>query len=339
VTPIGRVAGRSVTTVEGLPAAERAAWAAAFVATGGSQCGFCTPGIVARLSALRAKGVSGDRVRDVAAPISVGARLVTIVETYDTYGRASERDLERAARRAAIEGRTVQRVGGDVVLGGGGFADDLAPADALVALRAADGSWVVGETLTEARALTAKVQGRRTTASLRWPIELPPGDWARTLQTTWVEPAYLEARRVAVRPGGTPATPLANGGAFGGKTTSAVAVLASEPADEQRAASRTPAKTSVRLGAKRPPLAAGVGSMAPASSEWRTPGIAAAIAPSRRVFVVEELDAGAADGGFGAGPAGSRRLCSLASLARRDEIHAAPTVRSPTRRSPTTACR
>ena len=44
VTPISRVAGRAVTTVEGLDPAARDRLAASFVATGGSQCGFCTPG-------------------------------------------------------------------------------------------------------------------------------------------------------------------------------------------------------------------------------------------------------------------------------------------------------
>src|SRR5260221_5254148 len=56
VTPASRIAGRSVTTVEGLPDAD--AWAAAFTATGASQCGFCTPGIIVRLAA--ATGAADD---------------------------------------------------------------------------------------------------------------------------------------------------------------------------------------------------------------------------------------------------------------------------------------
>ena len=38
-----------------------------------------------------------------------------------------------------------------------------------------------------------------------------------TLRTTWVEPAYLEPDASWCAPGGEPVTPLANGGAFGGK--------------------------------------------------------------------------------------------------------------------------
>ena len=50
VTPLVRVAGRAVTTVEGLEPQVRERVAASFVASGGSQCGFCTPGIVMRFA-------------------------------------------------------------------------------------------------------------------------------------------------------------------------------------------------------------------------------------------------------------------------------------------------
>ena len=42
------VAGKTVTTLEGLSAEERDLLARAFVTTGGLQCGFCIPGIVMR---------------------------------------------------------------------------------------------------------------------------------------------------------------------------------------------------------------------------------------------------------------------------------------------------
>ena len=59
----------------------------------------------------------------------------------------------------------------------------------------------MGETLTEARAAAGKVQGRRTTVALRHPLEVPAGDWALTLRTTWVEPGLPRDRRVVVRAG------------------------------------------------------------------------------------------------------------------------------------------
>ncbi|MGH9127254.1 MAG: (2Fe-2S)-binding protein, partial [Acidimicrobiales bacterium] len=49
--PLAKVAGRSVVTVEGLPSSERSAFASAFAACGGLQCGFCIPGIVVRAKA------------------------------------------------------------------------------------------------------------------------------------------------------------------------------------------------------------------------------------------------------------------------------------------------
>ena len=46
---------------------------------------------------------------------------------------------------------------------------------------------------------------------------MPDGDWALTLRTTWVEPAYLETDASWARPDDEGADPLGNGGAFGGK--------------------------------------------------------------------------------------------------------------------------
>ena len=50
--PATRFAGRAVETLEGLPPDTRRGWANAFVDSGASQCGFCTPGIVMKAEAL-----------------------------------------------------------------------------------------------------------------------------------------------------------------------------------------------------------------------------------------------------------------------------------------------
>ncbi len=60
MTPARRLQGRQITTLDGLPEAERKRWTEAFVATGASQCGFCTPGIVMRLAALAHDRRPGD---------------------------------------------------------------------------------------------------------------------------------------------------------------------------------------------------------------------------------------------------------------------------------------
>ncbi|MGI8664092.1 MAG: molybdopterin cofactor-binding domain-containing protein [Acidimicrobiales bacterium] len=60
--PLTKVAGASITTLDGLPVADRERYAAAFAATGALQCGFCTPGIVMRTHALlEKKGAGLDR--------------------------------------------------------------------------------------------------------------------------------------------------------------------------------------------------------------------------------------------------------------------------------------
>jgi aerobic-type carbon monoxide dehydrogenase small subunit (CoxS/CutS family) len=270
VTPVRRVRGRSITTLDGLAPAERAAWGEAFCATGGSQCGFCTPGIVVRLSALRAKGTGaedhGAVEQALLAHLCRCTGWRTILDAWSRYDASAgpvgsrPRDLDAARRRATIEGRTPQRVGPEVPLGHGGFADDTAPPDALVAVPDGAGGWAVGESAVGARAAAGKVQGRRTTAELRHPVDTAPGDWDVTLRTTWVEPAYLEIDASWCVPGGEPASPLANGGAFGGKVATVVTGAARELADEHGRPVRVvlAREDAVRLGAKRPPIAAGV---------------------------------------------------------------------------------
>jgi len=285
VTPAARVAGRSVTTVEGLDDDTRDALARGFVDTGGSQCGFCTPGIVVRAAAMMAKGrtarVDLDRAlaahlcrctgwRTVYEAIAVCARVPAPRPVRAKTVAVPSRDLDAAGRRAVLEGGAPQRVGTDVPLGNGGFADDSAPRDALVAVPRPPGStapavdaagfaWVVADTLLAARAAAGKVQGRRTTIDERPPIPLPsrPPGGVR-LATGWVEPAYLEPDASWCEPGGEPATPLANGGAFGGKESSPVAAAARELADRHGRAVRVvlAREDVVRLGPKRSPMAA-----------------------------------------------------------------------------------
>jgi aerobic-type carbon monoxide dehydrogenase small subunit (CoxS/CutS family) len=293
VTPARRVAGRQVVTVDGLEPEERRRWADAFTAHGASQCGFCTPGIIVRLAAL---GPGPSRAQVESALLAHLCRCTgwrTIVDAATTPAPAAARDFDAAARRAAIEGRSPQRVGPEVALGHGGFADDTAPPGALVAVPTAGGGWAVGETLAEARAAAAKVQGRRTTAAIGWPLEVPPGDWDLTLRTTWVEPAYLEPDASWCVPGGEPATPLANGGAFGGKLDSPAPAVARRLAAEHGRAVRVllAREDVVRLGPKRPPIAAGINRDGSGVVRVvRTAGIADAVHAAAPGLHVEELD-------------------------------------------------
>ena len=51
-TPMKRVAGKCVVTIEGFPETVRRTLARAFVARGAVQCGYCTPGMLARAKLL-----------------------------------------------------------------------------------------------------------------------------------------------------------------------------------------------------------------------------------------------------------------------------------------------
>ena len=336
VTPARRVAGRSVTTLEGLDARVRDGWAKAFAATGGSQCGFCTPGIICRFAGLQAKGADHDD-RDVAAR-ALAAHLCRCTgwqpildawQAYPTVSEAATRDRtaagtdtqggatavpaasvwiagpdrnEDADLRASIEGRSPQSTGAHVALGAGGFADDTAPTGALVAVRAGAGcesadtdGWVVAESAAEARRLARQLPGRRTTASWEPPLAVPPGDWAVTLRTSWIDPGYLETDAAWCEPGGEPASPLGNGGAFGGKLGSPVTEAARRLADRHGRPVRVlwSRPDAAASGPKRPPIAAGVNS--DGSGEIvvaRTPGIAQAIQSYAPDLAVTEVDVG-----------------------------------------------
>jgi xanthine dehydrogenase small subunit len=279
VTPVRRLSGRSVTTLDGLPEADRQRWAESLVATGGSQCGFCTPGIIMRLAALIGpvtpvgeEGTAPPPRREKVAQALVAhlcrctgwqtieeAASLVVAEAGDDRGGESARDLDQAARRAGLEGGVPQRVGSQVALGQVEFADDGWPVDALVAAPDGMGSYAIAASVAEARRAAGKVQGRSTSLALSYPVPIPPGEWAASLKTTWIEPAYVEPDAAWCAPGGRPTSPFANGGAFGGKLRSPVGADARRLADDQSRPVRVvwSREDVVRFGPKRPPVAGG----------------------------------------------------------------------------------
>jgi xanthine dehydrogenase molybdenum-binding subunit len=70
---VQKVAGTSITTLEGVPEEQRARLASAFAATGALQCGFCTPGILLRVASLLER--KGDAVDRAMAARHLGAHL------------------------------------------------------------------------------------------------------------------------------------------------------------------------------------------------------------------------------------------------------------------------
>lgn len=290
-----------MTTIEGLDPERATDWANAFCDSGGSQCGICTPGIILRFDALRhpetAKPPESTPSLDAVnqallAHVCRCTGWQTIIEAWNAYGKEpiEGRDLAAASTRATIEGRSPQIVGPEVALGQGGFAADTVPAGALVAVADGEGGWATGDTLTQARSAAQRVQGRRTTAAHTWPIDVPQGNWDATLRTTWVEPGYVETDASWCEPGGSPASVLANGGAFGAKQVSELPAVAAQLAnDHDRAVLVLGSREDItRSGPKRPPLAGGV--KADGTGVIRvadTPGIAEAIAFAAPEVTVE----------------------------------------------------
>lgn len=265
VTPLRRVTGRSITTIDGVGSDVLQRLLDAFDATAASQCGFCTPGILMRLIGLSRKGVPTEQ--NVRA--ALGAHLCRCTGVQPIVDAALQaldpsspqgvqRDPEAAMSRATLESGTTQRVGREVMRGSAGFAIDTAPEGCKVAVGTSDGGYVIGNDVDEARAHMTKTQGRNSTISLRSPVELFAIDGAvLNLQTTFVEPAYVEPDSSWCVPESEPALPFANAGAFGAKRHSHVVSDARRLADEFGVPVLVtwPREEVVRRGAKRPPIA------------------------------------------------------------------------------------
>ena len=93
--PAARLAGRGVTTLEGLGVEARDRWADSFVAAGASQCGFCSPGIVMKAESPAARAPRPDAGRGRRRP---GRQPVPL-------HRLRQGRRRRAARRGRPPGR------------------------------------------------------------------------------------------------------------------------------------------------------------------------------------------------------------------------------------------
>ncbi len=229
------------------------------------------------------------------------------------------RDLEAASRRAALEGAAAQQVGISVVAGEGRFADDSRPAGCLVAMADMQGTWHLGASLAEARELAGARVARRGTEPPAYPVEVPEGTWDLTLQTTWVDPAYLEPDASWCLPGEEPASPAGNGGAFGGKSGTPVAEIARSLSRTQGAPVRAllDRPQIISMARKRPPLGAGLrrdgsGQIRIAAAE----GIAERILSIAPHLEVEEVPITGLPTGASARAAGWAEAAVLAACAR-----------------------
>ena len=104
VTPARRVAGRAISTVDGLDPDRRDRWADAFTEAGASQCGFCTPGIICRLEGLAVRSPEADHAAVEQALLAHLCRCTgwrTILDAWDRRsGEGSSAARDRCSTRA-----------------------------------------------------------------------------------------------------------------------------------------------------------------------------------------------------------------------------------------------
>jgi xanthine dehydrogenase molybdenum-binding subunit len=143
--PAGRVAGRSVVTLEGLEADARAQWAAAFQTAGAAQCGFCSPGIVMKAEALLGRRPAPTRDEIARALTGNLCRCTGYVKVIDAIasvadGRRQAPGLDtRAGPGDGVGDRSARYEGAALALGEHAFVADMAvPGMLHGALRFAD---------------------------------------------------------------------------------------------------------------------------------------------------------------------------------------------------------
>jgi xanthine dehydrogenase molybdenum-binding subunit len=131
--PAARLAGREILTVEGLPTASRTAWADALASTGGSQCGFCTPGIVMKAEGLLRRTPDPSRAEIAHALAGNLCRCTGYVKILDAI------ELVAAGRRGGLVATAdpvVAAVGPAAgARAGGGVSDGSAAPDGVGARR------------------------------------------------------------------------------------------------------------------------------------------------------------------------------------------------------------
>ena len=125
---VQKVAGTTITTLEGLPDDERERMASAFAATGALQCGFCTPGILVRVAALlERKGADLDRdtaARHLGAHLCRCTGYVKILDAVELLAKGETPELQPLG---GIGSSGSRYQGFDLALGDKPYVDDLRP--------------------------------------------------------------------------------------------------------------------------------------------------------------------------------------------------------------------
>ena len=123
------VAGRSVTTLEGLPESARAQIAECFVRAGGVQCGFCIPGIAIRAHAMCQQNVcpSGEQIaHELRAHLCRCTGYTKIIDAIELLARVRRGEPLPDERCTGRVGERLPRYSGrEATLGSRRFIDDI----------------------------------------------------------------------------------------------------------------------------------------------------------------------------------------------------------------------
>lgn len=129
VTPAAKVAGKTVTTLEGLNPGFRETVSQCFLSAGGLQCGFCIPGIAMRTKTILDKNPSPTREeigRGLVAHLCRCTGYTKIVDSIDLTARTLRGEAKPEFDYSGRVGTSLPRYqGAEAVLGDRNFIDDI----------------------------------------------------------------------------------------------------------------------------------------------------------------------------------------------------------------------
>ena len=125
-TPLSKVEGGTVTTLEGVSDDERNTYAQAFAACGGLQCGFCIPGIVVRAKAQVDKKGADLKRSDMAKHLGAHlCRCTGYVKILDAIEMVARGEVPVMVNPGGVGTRTVKYEAEALALGDRGYIDDI----------------------------------------------------------------------------------------------------------------------------------------------------------------------------------------------------------------------
>ena len=121
-----KVANANITTLEGVSQIERDAFANAFAACGGLQCGFCIPGIVVRAKAQIDKKGAGLKREDMARHLGAHlCRCTGYVKILDAIDSVAKQLSPEIVSTGGLGVRVAKHEAKELALGDRGYIDDM----------------------------------------------------------------------------------------------------------------------------------------------------------------------------------------------------------------------